>query len=54
MKNRFAFWMVIGIGIGTAAGAAYGNIPAGVTLGACFGTLANLLTWLNVFHRDNK
>jgi len=54
MKNSFAIWMIIGIGTGTLAGVIYNNLPAGITLGASFGMLVILFTWLNVFKQDNK
>jgi hypothetical protein len=46
MKNKFSFWMVIGIGVGTAIGVAYKNIPAGVSIGAATGMLIMLLSFL--------
>jgi hypothetical protein len=46
MRNMFAFRIMIGIGVGSAMGVVFNNIPAGVSLGASFGLLANLFTWL--------
>ena len=46
MENKFFFWLVICIGIGTAIGVAYKNIPAGVSTGAGAGMLIMLLSFL--------
>ncbi len=45
-KDRFSGWwsfLPIGIGLGTAAGALFGNIGAGLSIGAALGTILNLL-----------
>lgn len=54
MKNRFAFWMIVGIGTGAAAGMTYDNLPAGLSFGTASGIIANLITLFNIFQRDNK
>ena len=54
MKGRFAFRMAIGIGIGTATGMAYHNLPAGISFDVAGDTLANLLPALKIYQRDNK
>jgi hypothetical protein len=45
-KANFFFWLITGIGVGTALGVALDNIPAGVSLGAGSGLLALLLSLL--------
>ena len=45
-RERFAGWwsfLPIGIGLGTAAGALFGNVGAGISIGAALGTIFNLL-----------
>ena len=37
IKGNFSFWLITGIGVGTALGVAFDNIPAGVSLGAGYG-----------------
>lgn len=51
LKWNFSFWMVIGIGVGTALGVALDNIPMGVLTGAASGILVLLLT---VFEKDEN
>lgn len=45
-RANFSFWLITGIGVGTALGVAFDNIPAGVSLGAGSGMLALLLSVL--------
>lgn len=44
--GKFAAWwcfLPIGIALGTAAGAFFGNVGAGISIGAALGTILNLL-----------
>lgn len=45
-KANFFFWLITGIGAGTALGLAFDNIPAGVSLGAGSRLLALLISVL--------
>ena len=49
MKSNFSFWLVIGMGVGTALGVALDNIPMGISVGAGSGMLVLLLTF---FEKD--
>lgn len=51
LRRNFLFWLVIGIGVGTALGVALDNIAMGVSTGAASGTLVSLLS---VFEKDEN
>jgi hypothetical protein len=53
MKNKPSFWIIAGIAIGTSIGVAFGNIPAGICLGASVGILGMLLSLTKV-ERKNR
>ena len=43
MKQKFSFWFIIGIGIGTALGIAFNNMSAGMCLGIGSSAIVTLL-----------
>ena len=51
MKQKFSFWFIIGIGIGTALGIAFDNIGAGMCIGIGSSAIVTLL--LNDFNNEN-
>jgi F0F1-type ATP synthase membrane subunit c/vacuolar-type H+-ATPase subunit K len=42
-RRSFGAWLAIGIGVGTALGVAFKNIPIGVACGVAFGSLIGAL-----------
>ena len=54
MKSDFAFWVVVGIGVGASVGMYNDNLPAGLSFGAAAGIIMNLLSGLNLYQRHKK
>ena len=52
MKQKFSFWFIIGIGIGTALGIAFNNIGAGMCLGIGSSAIVTLL--LNDYNNEHQ
>ena len=52
MKQKFSFWFIIGIGIGTALGFAFNNMGAGMCLGIGSSAIVTLL--LNDFNNEHQ
>ena len=50
-KQKFSFWFIIGIGIGTALGIAFNNIGAGMCLGIGSSAIVTLL--LNDYNNEH-
>ena len=51
MKQKFSFWFIIGIGLGTALGIVFNNISAGMCLGIASSAIVTLL--LNDFNNEH-
>ncbi len=54
MRAQFGFWMAAGTGTGAAAGMYYDKLAAGLCFGSAAGLIATIITWLNIYQRNNK